>query len=165
MNQSLRINIVAALGEFIGTFFFLLFAFAGTQVANSSIEANLASDYAYSSSNAIYQGPNLAVLYYIATVFAFSLMVTVWVFFRVTGGAFNPAVTFALCLIGQCPWYRGIFIVISQIVGAIAAAAVADGLLPGPLPVRTTLSTAPKTSIARGVFIEMFLTCYLILTM
>jgi aquaporin related protein len=37
-------------------------------------------------------GPNASVLLYIALSFGFSLCVNVWVFFRISGGLFNPAV-------------------------------------------------------------------------
>jgi aquaporin related protein len=56
-------------------------------------------------------------------------------------------------------------VVFSQIIGAIAAAAVVSGLFPGPMLFRTTLSSDPVTSLERGVFIEMFLTAQLIFTM
>jgi len=56
-------------------------------------------------------------------------------------------------------------VAIAQIVGAIAAAATVSGLFPGPLLIRTTLSDSPKTSLERGVFIEMFLTAQLVFTM
>jgi aquaporin related protein len=74
-------------------------------------------------------------------------------------------VTFALCLIGALSWLRGLLVGIAQIIGAIAAAAVVHGLFPGPLLVSTALSSNPKTSLERGVFIEMFLTAQLIFTM
>lgn len=45
---------------------------------------------------------------------------------------------------------------------AIAAAAVADGLIPGPLTVGNKLSDG--VSIVRGLFLEMFLTAQLVLT-
>lgn len=44
--------------------------------------------------NSITQAPNTSVLMYISLIFGFSLMVNVWVFFRVSGGLFNPAVSF-----------------------------------------------------------------------
>lgn len=69
--------------------------------------------------------------------------------------------TFGLCLIGAVTWVRGLVVFTAQILGGIAAAAVVSALLPGPLSVRTTLS--PFTSVARGVFIEMFLTAQLVL--
>lgn len=49
-----------------------------------------------------------------------------------------------------------------QIIGAIVAAALVSGLFPGPLAVETSLGHG--TTIAQGVFIEMFLTAELVLT-
>lgn len=65
---------------------FLFFAFAGTQVANSSATS------AGSESTQLPQGPNPIILLYISLAFAFSLTVNAWIFFRVSGGLFNPAV-------------------------------------------------------------------------
>lgn len=72
---------IAALGEFVGTFLFLFFAFSGTQVANAAILPKSPTT------------PNVTVLLYIALSFGFSLAVNAWVFFRITGGMFNPAVS------------------------------------------------------------------------
>ena len=78
--DSFRNHFVAMLGEFAGTFLFLFFAFAGTQVANTKEpDAPIAS------------APNPAALLYIALCFGFSLAVNAWVFFRISGGLFNPA--------------------------------------------------------------------------
>lgn len=75
--QTLRGHIVAMAGEFVGTFMFLLFALGGTQV----VKSELAEDQA-----------DPARLLYIALCFGFSFAVNAWVFFRVSGGLFNPAV-------------------------------------------------------------------------
>jgi aquaporin related protein len=72
-------HFVAFFGEFVGTFLFLFFAFGGTQTANQASNGNSS-------------GPNLSQLMYISLIFSFSLMIAVWVFFRVSGGLFNPAV-------------------------------------------------------------------------
>lgn len=69
-------HIVAMSGEFVGTTMFLFFAFGGTQIANT-IDPNI---------------PNLGQLMYISLSFGFSLAVTAWVFYRISGGLFNPAV-------------------------------------------------------------------------
>jgi aquaporin rerated protein, other eukaryote len=61
---------------------------------------------------------------------------------------------------GALPFVRGLFLVPAQIIGGIVAAALAACMLPGPLAVITTL--AAGTSIAQGVFIEMFLTALLV---
>lgn len=64
----------------MGTFLFLFFAFAGTQIANLSSSTSTT-------------GPDLQQLMYISLIFGFSLAVNVWVFFRISGGLFNPAVS------------------------------------------------------------------------
>jgi aquaporin related protein len=74
-----RNNIVAMLGEFVGTFLFLFWSFAGTQISNTPKPADGAP-------------PNPAALLYASLCFGFSLVVNVWAFYRVTGGLFNPSV-------------------------------------------------------------------------
>lgn len=72
-------------GEFVGTFLFLFFALSGTQVANSVNTSSGASEAVV--------GSNPQQLQYIALCFGFSLAVNAWVFFRISGGLFNPAVS------------------------------------------------------------------------
>jgi len=59
------------------------------------------------------------------------------------------------------PPFRGALFVVAQILGGMVAAAIASALLPGPLNAATNLGGG--TSIVRGLFIEMFLTSFLIL--
>jgi hypothetical protein len=80
-------HFVAALGEWVGTTMFLFFAFAGTQVANAKSKAP--GDTTTTNATA---GFSPIVMLYISVSFGFSLMVNVWVFFRISGGLFNPAV-------------------------------------------------------------------------
>jgi aquaporin rerated protein, other eukaryote len=102
------------------------------------------------------------VLLYISACFGISLTATVWIFFRVSGGMFNPAVTIGLVLGGAVPIVRGILVIPAQIIGAIAASLVVKRLFPGPLAVTTTLSSG--TTPTQGMFIEMMLTAQLVLT-
>jgi aquaporin related protein len=67
-----------------------------------------------------------------------------------------------MCLVGALPWIRGLFLIVAQVVGGIAAAGICSALFPGPLTVRTTLGGG--TSPTRGLFIEMFLTAELVFT-
>src|SRR6266487_4449027 len=67
-----------------------------------------------------------------------------------------------MCIAGQLSWIRGVLFLPTQIVAGMAAAGVVKCLLPGPLNVLTTLTSG--TSIAQGVFIEMFLTAQLAIT-
>ena len=77
-----RNHFIAMMGEFAGTFMFLFFAFAGTQVANS-VDGSVPNGTGSDSSR----------LLYISLSFGFSLAVNAWVFFRISGGLFNPAVS------------------------------------------------------------------------
>jgi len=151
-----RNHFIAMAAEFVGTFMFLFFAFAGTQVANTPQTST------GSQSTSIPQGPNPQALLYIALSFSFSLTVNAWIFFRVSGGLFNPAVTLGLCLVGAVPFSRGALVFIAQMLGAMASAGVCRALFPGPLAVTTALGGG--TSIAQGLFIEMFLTALLVFT-
>ncbi|KAL1849575.1 GABA-specific high-affinity permease [Paecilomyces lecythidis] len=145
--DSLRNNLIAVVGEFVGTFLFLFFSFAGTQISNTPKPPAGAN-------------PNTSNLLYASLSFGFSLVVNVWAFYRVTGGLFNPSVTLALFLVGGLPAVRSVFVFASQLVGGIAAAGVVSALFPGALNVGTRLGGG--TSISQGLFIEMFLTAQLV---
>lgn len=161
--DSARNNLIAVVGEFVGTFLFLFFSFAGTQVSNTPKPAAGAP-------------PNTSNLLYSALAFGFSLTVNIWAFYRVTGGLFNPVVSLqpyntaaqllieqvslALCLVGGMPPLRGVFVFVAQLVGGIAAAGVVSALFPGDLNVGTRLGGG--ASISQGLFIEMFLTAQLV---
>ncbi|KAF9637994.1 Major intrinsic protein [Lasiodiplodia theobromae] len=151
MPPRVRNHFIAMLGEFVGTCSFLFFALSAAQVANTVVSNNSESST-----------PTTPDLLFIALGFGFSLAANVWVFFRISGGLFNPAVTLGLCLIGALSWARGSFVFITQIIGGIAAAGIVSALFPNEMKVRTTLSS--DTSVVRGLFIEMFLTAMLVFT-
>jgi aquaporin rerated protein, other eukaryote len=83
-----RNHLVAMIGEFAGTFLFLFFAFTATQVANMSTEGT--------------KGINPSASLYISLAFGFSLAVNAWGFFRISGGLFNPAVSWRTHHIERC---------------------------------------------------------------
>jgi len=152
-----RHHVVCFLGEFVGTFLFIFFAFAGTQTANIAAGAQLPPGI--DASNA---PPNASSLLYVALAFGFSLGINVWIFYRISGGLFNPAVTFGMCFIGALTWTRGLVVFMAQMIGSIASAGLVSCLFPGPMLVQTKLG--PGTSTVRGLFIEMFLTAELVFT-
>ena len=76
MGHKIKGHFVAMTGEFVGTFLFLFFALGGTQVANNLPPTS-----------------STEPILYISLVFGFSLLVNVWVFYRISGGLFNPAVS------------------------------------------------------------------------
>ncbi|KAF9238540.1 aquaporin-like protein [Melanogaster broomeanus] len=142
---SIPVDAKAAALEFVGTTFFLLLGLGGIQAA-SGVE--------------LVSGTNLELALYISTCMGFSLLVSAWLFFRVTGGLFNPNITLALFLVGVVGPVRFILFCIAQLLGAIAASAIVYALTPGPLRVNTFLE--PGINAAQGVFIEMFITGALI---
>lgn len=79
-----RGHAIAMLAELVGTTAFLFFGFAAAQVANEK-DDTLAADGD--------SGPSLLQITYIAATFGISLAVNVWIFYRVSGGMFNPAVS------------------------------------------------------------------------
>jgi len=155
------LDFVASIGEFVGTTMFLFFAFAGTQVANIKSAPTSEAGQGNSTTGGT-TGFDVSVNLYIAICFGFSLMVNVWVFFRISGGLFNPAVTLAMVLVGAIKPVRAVCLFVAQILGSIAASAMVLGMFPTELNVRTTLSA--ETSIVRGVFIEALLTAELVFT-
>jgi len=154
-------DFVAAVGEFVGTTMFLFFAFAGTQVANIQSTAPSGGSGSNTTTGGA-TGFNIAVYLYISIIFGFSLMVNVWIFFRISGGLFNPAVTLGMVLVQAIPIPRAVILFIAQIAGGIAASAMVLGLFPTEFNVRTTL--ADSASLVQGVFIEGILTAELVFT-
>ncbi|OCK74358.1 aquaporin-like protein [Lepidopterella palustris CBS 459.81] len=153
LRDAIKNHGIAMIGEFSGTYMFLFFAFAGTQIAVTSTKASTPSE-------AVAAAPNTPNLLYISLSFGFSLAVNVWAVYRVSGGMLNPAVTLGLCLVKAIPAIRGLLLFPCQLLAGIAAAGVVSALFPGPLSVEVTLGAG--TSIVQGVFIEMFLTAQLV---
>ncbi|EPT01266.1 hypothetical protein FOMPIDRAFT_135797, partial [Fomitopsis schrenkii] len=145
-----RSDVKAAVLEFIGTVFFLSLAFGGIQAAEAEMLGS--------------PSPPSILLHdlYISFAIGFSLLVAVWIFYRASGGVFNPNISLALLLHGIIGPLRFVLYCIAQLVGGIAAAAIVLGLTPGPLLSNTML--AEHTNLAQGVFIEMFITTALVLS-
>ena len=77
-------------------------AFAGTIVANIGAQKSSAN----TTTNATV-GFSPIVNLYVAVSFGFSLLVNVWIFFRVYGGLFNPAVTLGMVMTKTISYTRG----------------------------------------------------------
>ena len=87
LSKTTRGHVVACIGEFIGTILFFFLAFAAAEVATISTRNN-AGDAADSRPTQL----GTDQLLYMSLAFGFSLAVTAWTFFRISGGLFNPAV-------------------------------------------------------------------------
>jgi aquaporin related protein len=86
LSTNIRNHLVAGVAEMAGTFMFLLFAFAIAQVANTP---------ASTSARDAPMDPNILRILFISLGFGCSVAINVWLFFRISGGMFNPAVRFA----------------------------------------------------------------------
>ncbi|KAF2770250.1 aquaporin-like protein [Teratosphaeria nubilosa] len=150
--SSMLAHFVASSGEFVGTFLFLYFAFLG-HLMSVDQAADTAPNGAKDSQTVVF----------IALSYGFSLLVTAWNLYRVSGGLFNPAVTLGMVLTGTLSPVRAVLFVIVQFLGGICAAALVSCMVPGDITsLQTTLSA--QTTIAQGVFTEMFLTALLVFT-
>ncbi|KAK6462467.1 aquaporin [Scheffersomyces coipomensis] len=146
-----RNHLIAFLGEFFGTFIFMWCAFVIAQIAN--LDATIVSPVT---------GSNPSRLVMISLGFGFSVMMAVFMFYRISGANFNPAVTVTLMLAQAVSPLRGVIMIIAQFIGAIAASAAAWAMVPGEMKFRNELGGG--CSIARGLFIEAFVTTILCLT-
>ncbi|EJD48750.1 aquaporin-like protein [Auricularia subglabra TFB-10046 SS5] len=146
-----RNDLIAAGFEFLGTCVFLILSLGTAQSAS----------YLNSVFDPQADASNTADFMYVAAGFGFGLLVAAWLFFRVSGALFNPNISTALLLIGVIKPLRYTLYVLAQLLGGIVAAAVVQGLMPGPLAVSTVPS--PRINDAQALFIEMFVTAFLTL--
>jgi aquaporin related protein len=79
MPDGVRNHMVASVAELAGTFLFLFFALSIAQAANTPAPKPGSL-------------PDTSKLLFIALGFGCSVAVNVWIFYRVSGGMFNPAV-------------------------------------------------------------------------
>jgi aquaporin related protein len=91
---SARGHVVAFIGEFVGTISFLTFAFAGG--SSGAAAANSWADGDKFNTKAFVSSPELLLA--VAFSAGLSLVVNAWIFFRISGGLFNPAVCVSLML-------------------------------------------------------------------
>ena len=77
--EGVRNHMVVTIAELAGTFLFLFFALSICQAANTPapVPGSL---------------PDVSKILFIALGFGCSVAVNVWIFYRVSGGMFNPAV-------------------------------------------------------------------------
>ncbi|ODV82712.1 hypothetical protein CANARDRAFT_30629 [[Candida] arabinofermentans NRRL YB-2248] len=149
LSITLKNHLVAASGEFIGTFIFLWVAFMIAQIANQ--------DVTYSS-----EGSNPAKLIMISFGFGFGVMVAIFLTSRISGGNLNPAVTLTLVLARAVSPIRGVIMMFTQMVAGMAAAGAASAMTPGSIAFTNGLGGGCSKS--RGLFIEAFGTCLLCIT-
>lgn len=79
---SIQSHLIAATGEFVGTFFFLWMGYSGQLMVGNQVP-----------SLAIVGGASSETIVFISITYSFSLLVNAWAFYRISGGLFNPAVS------------------------------------------------------------------------
>jgi aquaporin rerated protein, other eukaryote len=82
--NSIQAHLVAAAGEFVGTFLFLYLSYMGNVMATTHVSP---------APTNIDPTPGSESVLIISLVYGFSLLVNVWAFYRISGGLFNPAVS------------------------------------------------------------------------
>lgn len=149
--EAMRNHLIAVIGEFCGTFLFLLFAELICQIANQSPDIPEPGDGSYP--------PQLTM---IALGFGFSVMVCVFIFYRISGGQLNPAVTLTLALVKAISPVRAALLMVTQIIAGAAAAGAVSAMTPGPIVFNNALGGGASRS--QGLFIELFATALLCTT-
>jgi MIP family channel proteins len=146
-----RRAVAPVVAELVGTFLFF-FVGIGAVGALTLISASSSID------------PS-ATLLVIALAHGVVLAVLVSALGAVSGGHFNPAVTFGVWVAGQIPWRRGVAYVLAQLIGGILAAWVAWAVIPSDA-FRGNLgipSLFPGITPLAGMTIEAVLTVVLLL--
>lgn len=120
------------IGEYVGTVLFMIFALGGSNVALIP-NTSLTGETVNGQNDSIISTANTSNLLYISLCFGFSLAVNAWIFFRVSGGLFNPAVSLGMVLVGALTPVRGALLTFVQVLGGITGAAIIDAITPGTL--------------------------------
>ncbi|KAK1828878.1 aquaporin-1 [Podospora conica] len=145
----MQANLVAAVGEFVGTFLFLYFSYAGNVMAASR-----------ASSTGPNGGMSSETVVFISLAYSLSLLVNVWAFFRISGGLFNPAITVGLCLASQLSWIRGALFIPVQLIASLCAGGLVSAMFPVSIAEANSV-LGGGTTIPQGLFMEMFFTSLL----
>lgn len=136
---------IQSLAEFIGTAMYLYLAVGGADAVTRGqiLPGNWGSTL----------GQSFA--------FGIALVVTAWAFFRISGAHFNPAITFSSLITGHVSVPKAVLYIISQLLGAMLGVALARGTTPSNEQIGQVNELMNGESIARGFFLEFFLTAIL----
>ncbi|NP_001089398.1 uncharacterized protein LOC734448 [Xenopus laevis] len=100
----------------------------------------------------------------IALAFGFALATLVQSVGHISGAHINPAVTFAFLIGSQISFFRAIFYIAAQLLGAVAGAAVLYGVTPTAVRGNLALNTIhPGVSLGQATTVEAFLTLQFVL--
>lgn len=143
------------LAEFMGTFYLIFIGCGGVGGAQELQRVAGKSEWleGFKMSS--------AALLQIAFAFGLGIAGAVHLFSDISGGQFNPAVSFGLFFARKMSLLKAVIYSIFQLCGGLVAGGILKGMLgycPGAVSVNVNLTTAT------GFFIEMFGTLFLVLT-
>ncbi|KAF9950454.1 hypothetical protein BGZ72_007887 [Mortierella alpina] len=133
---------VPAFGEFVGTAMFLFLAVGGADAVTRGASEGTA-------------------ILGVAFAFGMGLMVTAWGFGRISGAHFNPAITLSCLITGNVCIGKAVMYFICQLLGACLGVAMARGTTPHSEQIGQINYLHNGESIARGFFLEFWLTSIL----
>ncbi|BFZ54182.1 hypothetical protein PYCC9005_001214 [Savitreella phatthalungensis] len=128
MATAARHELISFVAEMFGTFGFLTPSLLLAQGTVSAAKRGGGST-----------GPGDVLI--ISLGFGLALAVQVFIWFRISGGQFNPAVSFALALVRAIPPLRLVVNIAAQLIGAIIASVVVKAIVPGKLLVTSSMPT------------------------
>ncbi|KAF9586392.1 hypothetical protein BGW38_005823 [Lunasporangiospora selenospora] len=144
--MNLRLNFKAlaiqSFAELIGTAMYLYVAVGGADVVSME-----------SRNGVSIVGESLA--------FGVGLMIVAWAFFRISGSHFNPSITLSSLITGHISPIKAGFYFIAQLLGGMLGVALTRGTTPSREHVGQVNQLMNGESIARGFFLEFFLTAIL----
>ncbi len=107
--------------------------------------------------------PPLNTLTSLGLAYGLALAVMVAALGPVSGGHFNPAVTFGFVITGRTPVLTGVAYVAAQLAGAVAATLLITNLFNEAAVFDTTPDLGPHTSYKAGIALEAVATFFLVL--
>ncbi|KAG0052240.1 hypothetical protein BGZ83_002800 [Gryganskiella cystojenkinii] len=133
---------IQSLAEFIGTAMFMYLGVGGADSVQRGVAEGASS---------------------LGQAFAFGigLLVTAWAFFRISGAHFNPAITLSSLITGHISVPKAVLYFVSQLLGAMLGVALVRGTTPSTESIGQVNALNNDESIARGFFLEFFLTTIL----
>lgn len=157
--------------EFLGTLIFIFFSTATvTSGCHTADVASSSGNGADTSLTNVRPGScflsSTTALLNIALAFGFSLFVVIFFTAPFSGGHINPAVSFAMFLVGKVSFVRGILYIIFQCAGAAVASIILKGLDPAGYKAAAgasnQLNAATGVDVGRGLGFEIILTFALV---
>ncbi|KAI8355226.1 aquaporin-like protein [Mortierella sp. GBAus27b] len=134
--------LVQSLAEFLGTAMFLYLAVGGADAVTQGVGMGAST---------------------LGQAFAFGISLTVmsWAFFRISGAHFNPAISFSSLITGHISIPKFVLYFIAQLLGAMVGVSLARGTTPSNESIGQINELMYGESIARGFWLEFFLTMIL----